>query len=249
MISIFILIVSLFAQAKFDLSYGTQGRSLPSFGAEFYADAGYNQLLWGKKKSSKDILYGLVRPSIAPSTSFVINAVKAELEVFPISPIGISVGRQIINSTFDFPFFKCEEVTCKGTYERNFVEGKMVLGFKGWIALSHYKVDTITSPRDDRPMADWRNVIIGNPGREVQIEKKLLLGKLFANKMAGILMEKVQFQGSKEYKESFAAVYQVRNKDTSYMAGAGPFHTSQQGLGVIFYLRIHYLHTPSLKLF
>ena len=125
----------------------------------------------------------------------------------------------------------------------------MVLGYKGWIALTNYKIDTITAPRNDQPMADWRNVIIGNPGRETQIERKLLIGKLFANKMAGVLMEKVQFEGSKEYKESFAAVYQVRVKDTNYMAGAGPFHTSQQGLGVIIYFRIHYLHTPSLKLF
>lgn len=250
MILILALVISTLASyAKFDLSYGTQGRTLPGFGAEFYADAGYNKLLWGKREGPKDVLYGLARASLAPSTSFVINAIKAELELFPISPIGFSVGRQMINSTFDFPFFNCEVVTCKGNFERNFVEGKMVLGHAGWIALTSYKVDTLTSPRTDRPMADWRNVIIGDPGTEVQVDKKILLGKIFSNKMAGILMEKVQFQGSKEYKESFAAIYQVKKKDASYMAGAGTFHSSQQGLGVIFYFRMHFVHAPSLKLF
>lgn len=237
------------AASNFDLNLGLQGRTVPGLGAELYAESGYNQILWGQKKTPKDFLYGLVRPSLAVSSSGVINSFKGELEVFPISILGFSVGRQIINSNFDFPFFNCEEITCKGEFIRNFVESKMVLGFKGWVVLGNFKVDTLRSPDRNRPMADWRHVIIGEPGEEVQIEKKLLIGKTFSNKLAGVLIENVQFQGSKERKESFAAVYQEKRNETNYMIGAGALHSDQQPMALIFYFRIHHVALPSLKLF
>jgi hypothetical protein len=233
----------------FDFSAGLQGRSLPSLGAEAYAEAGLNQLLWGKKDQPKDVFYGLVRPSLGASTSAVINSLKGELEIFPISFLGFSLGRQMLFSNFDFPFLDCDSIQCQGQFERNFVEGKMVLGHRGWVALGHYKVDVLTSPGDKLPMADWRNVIVGDPGEEVQIEKKLFLGKFFSNKMVGALVENVQFLGSRERKESFAAVYQVRKNQTHYMLGVGAFHTDQQPMGFQFYFRIHQVYLPSLKLF
>jgi hypothetical protein len=249
----FILLLTTLASwatpSKFDFNAGLQGRTLPGLGAELYADSGYNFVFWGKKEEPKDILYGLVRPSFGVSTSGVINSVKAELEVFPISIIGFAVGRQILHSNYEFPFFDCEEVTCRGEYLRNYVETKMVLGHKGWIALGNYKIDTLHSPNGERPMVDWRNVIVGEPGEEVQIEKKLLLGKLFSNKMLGVLIENVRFEGSGERKESFAAVYQERHKDTSYLLGVGGFHTDQRPMGFQVYFRIHHVALPSLKLF
>ena len=125
----------------------------------------------------------------------------------------------------------------------------MVLGFKGWIVLGNYKVDTLLSPDEDVPMADWRNVIVGEPGEEVQIDKKLMVGKMFSNKMVGVLIENTRFEGSGERKESFVGLYQVRQKDTSYMMGVGGFHTDQQPMGFQFYFRIHHVALPSLKLF
>lgn len=252
MIYFFLILSSFLAIAsptKFDLSAGLQGRTLPSLGAEIYAESGYNLLLWGKKENPKDVLYGLVRPSFGASTSGVINSIKGELEFFPISFLGFAAGRQIIHSNYEFSFLKCDEVTCQGEYIRNYVESKMILGYKGWIVLGSYKVDTLHSPDGTRPMADWRNVIVGEPGEEVQIEKKLIVGKLFSNKMLGVLIENVQFQGSHERKESFAAVYQVRKNNTNYMIGAGGFHTDQQPMGFQMYFRIHHVALPSLKLF
>jgi hypothetical protein len=246
---IFYTILSWCAPTKFDLNYGIQGRTLPSFGAELYAESGYNQIIWGKKDSSKDVLYGLIRPSLGASTSGVINSVRGEVEIFPISFLGFGVGRQIIHSNYEFPFFDCTQVSCKGEYVRNFVESKMVLGFKGWIALGNYKVDTLHSPSREVDMADWRNVIIGDPGEEVQIEKKLLVGKLFSDKMLGVFIENVQFMGSRERKESFAAVYQTRMNKTFYMFGLGGFHTDRQPMGLQIYFRIHHVASPSLKLF
>ncbi len=243
--------LSLWAKApsNFDLSLGLQGRTLPSFGAEIYAESGYNFVFWGQKKAPKDILYGLIRPSIGGSTSAVVNSVKAEIEVFPISFLGFAAGRQFLNSNFEFPFFDCEKVRCRGEYVRNFVESKMVMGFKGWVAMANYKVDTLRSPDHTRDMADWRNVIVGEPGEEVQIEKKLLVGKLFSNKMVGILIENVMFVDSRERKESFAAIYQERYNETNYMFGVGGFHTDQQPMGLQVYFRIHHIALPSLKLF
>jgi len=249
----FLLLLSTFTafsnSTKFDLSGGIQGRTLPSLGAEIYAESGYNFVAWGKKETPKDVLYGLIRPSFAVSSSGVINSIKGEIEFFPISFIGFAAGRQIMHSNYEFPFLDCDRVTCRGEYVRNYVESKMVLGHKGWILLGNYKVDTLQSPNGSHPMADWRNVIIGSPGKEMQIEKKLLVGKLFSNKMIGVLIENVQFQDSHERKESFVAVYQIRKNNTNYMIGAGGFHTDQQPMGFQVYFRIHHVALPSLKLF
>jgi hypothetical protein len=235
--------------SNLDLSYGVQGRTLPSLGAEFYADSGYNQMLWGKKETPKDVIYGLIRPSLGASTSVVVNSLKGEIELFPISFLGFAVGRQYLNSNFDFPFFDCEKVTCKGEYQRNYIESKMVLGYQGWVVMGNYKIDTLLSPDKDMPMADWRNVIIGEPGEEVQTEKKLLVAKFFGNEMIGVLLENTLFEGSRQRKESFAAIYQLRRSNTNYMMGIGAFHTDQQPMGFQFYFRIHHVALPSLKLF
>lgn len=253
MIYLFLLLASFAAVAapsKFDLTAGIQGRTLPALGAELYADSGFNQLLWGKKETPKDFLYGLVRPSLGVSSSGVINSFKGELEVFPISILGFAVGRQYVHSNFDFNFFECEDVTCEGEFQRNYVETKMVLGAKGFIVMGSFKVDTLSGPKDNnKPMADWRNVIIGDPGQDVQHDKKLLVAYLFGNKMAGVLMENTQFQGSGERKESYAGVYQVRYDNTNYMIGAGTFRSDQQPMGFQLYFRIHHVALPSLKLF
>lgn len=237
------------APKNLDLTYGIQGRSLPSIGAELYAESGYNFKIWGKKEEPKDVLYGLIRPNLQVSSSAVINSAKGELEFFPISILGFAVGRQYINSNYDFPFFNCDEIICDGEFQRNYVESKMVLGHAGWVIVGHYKVETLRAPNSNKPMADWRNIIIGDPGEEVQIEKKLIFGKQFSNKLVGIMLENVQFQGSGQRRESFAAVYQERRGDTSYMIGAGALHTHEVPMGFVMYFRIHHIALPSLKLF
>ncbi len=244
------LILPAISFAKFDLNGGIQGRTLPALGAELYADAGYGQLLWGEREpGDKNVLFGLIRPSLAVSTSAVINSVKAEIEVFPISFIGMSFGRQYIHSNYDFPFFDCEQVTCQGNFTRNYVETKMALGAKGWVTLLSYRYDNLNAPNKTRPIADWRHVIIGDPGEEVQIERKALIAKMMGVHMVGVLMENVRFEGSGERKESYAAVYQYKPEEVAYMIGAGTFRTSREPMGLIFYFRVNATLLPSLKLF
>jgi hypothetical protein len=249
MIQFLIFLFAITSWAKVDLNMGLQGRTVPGIGAELYADSGYNLLLWGRKKRSRDVLYGLIRPSFSLSTSGVINSAKAELEVFPISFLGISAGRQYSYANFDFPFFNCEEISCHGEFTRDWVTSKMAMGAKGYIAIANYTVYTMGAPDHSLPMADWKNVIIGNGGREVQIERKLLLGKVFGKNLLGILLEDVQFEGSREKKESYAAVYQFGKDKTNYMIGAGSFRSTQQPQAFIIYFRIHHVPLASLKLF
>jgi hypothetical protein len=249
MLLILSFLLSFSAWSKFDFDLGFQGRTIPSLGGELFAESGYNQILWGKKQEPKDVLYGLVRPSLGVSTSAVINAAKAELEIFPISFLGFSVGRQYVNSNYDFPFLKCMEITCQGEFVRNWVGSKIALGAKGYVAVASYYLHTLRSPDPHQPMADWRNVIVGEGGEEVQIDRKLLLAKVFNKNLVGFLLETTQFQGSRELKESYAAVYQFRHNDTNYLIGAGSFRSDQQPLALILYFRIHHLMLPSLKLF
>lgn len=247
-IGIFILGTSAFAQ--FDLMVGGQGRSLPSLGAEAYADSGYNQLLWGQRKAGdKNILFGLVRPSIGVSTSGVINSIKGEIEVFPISFLGVAVGRQYILSNFDFPFFECKQVTCQGEFQRNYIESKIAMGAKGFVTVLSYRYDLLKGPHTNQPLADWRHVIIGKKNSDMQIERKAILARVDGPHMYGLLAENIRFEGSGELKESYVAVYQYKPQDTAYMIGAGSFKTSREPHGVIIYFRVNSNLIPTLKLF
>ena len=245
-----IFILSSNSHAKLDLMVGGQGRSLPSLGAEAYGETGYTQLLWGKRKAGdKNVLFGFVRPNIGVSTSGVINSVKAELEIFPVSFLGIAAGRQLIHSNFDFPFFECKQITCEGEFRRNYIETRMALGAKGIITVLSYRYDLLQGPHTNQPMADWRHVIVGNKNHDMQIERKALLAYMHGTSLYGILAENVRFEGSGEMKESYAAVYQYKPKDVAYMVGAGSFRSSREAQGLIIYFRINYTLLPSLKLF
>jgi hypothetical protein len=251
MVYLFLLLSTAFSWAQVDLHVGTQGRTLPALGIEFYAESGYGLKFWGEKEKPSDFLYGFVRPSLQLSSSAVINSVKAEFEVFPISFLGFAVGRQYQDSNYNFPFLDCDKVQCTGGYERNFVESKIALAASDFVLTYNYKVDTVTSPDRTRPMADWRNVIIGEAGEDIEIDQKMVIGKQFAHKMQmiGVMGERTQFQGSHELKEGLVGVYQYKHKDTNYMFGAGTFRTSQQAEGFIFYFRINHQLMPTLKLF
>lgn len=237
------------ANAHGDLALGLQGRTGPSLGAETYLDTGYNLVFWGNRNKKSDVLYGLIRPSINLSSSGVINSVKGELEFFPISFLGVAWGRQIIHSNYEFPFFNCDEVLCKGEFQRNYVEGKMALGAGGWVAVANYKVDVVRAPHSRLPMADWRNIIVGKSGRDVQIEKKLVIGKFVGDHMYGVLLENVEFQDSGEIRESYTGAYQFKYKSNSFMMALGVYRTSQIPMGGILYFRVNSVLIPSSKLF
>lgn len=233
---ILLSIFSFSALATMDLHYGAQGRSYPGLGGEFYLETGYNQLLWGSDPGGekKQPWYGLIRPSIRLSTSAVVNQAEAKIEVFPISFIGMAAGRRSLKSDYDFNFYNCDEVHCRGTMERNFVQGKMAIGFFGIIMMGQITTEQIEHSEDDKPFAEFKKGMIGAPGFDISTEQVALLGyKMQSGSMIGVLSNFTRFEHSEQTFQMNLGIYQFKSESSQYTIGLGTFESTHIPLGGI----------------
>jgi hypothetical protein len=241
----FLFVSSSFA--KFDAATGFQARTQPMVGGEVYGELGWNQLLWGKEDS---LFRGFLRPNILGATSVVVNSIKSELEFYPVSFLGFSYAYQKVQSDFNFPFFDCEEIYCKGRQERRYFETRLALGYKGWILLTFWREDHVQYDQHNKPFGDFRKVIVGNAGHDLAHEVKMVFGKILApKKMIGIAAETAKFELSGQISETYFGVYQFPYKDSTIAIGAGSFRSSEQGMGPVVYFRMNTQLFSSVKLF
>lgn len=235
---ILLLIVSSSALATMDLHYGAQARTFPGLGGEFFLESGYNGLLWGSDPGGekKQPWYGLVRPSIRLASSAVVNNAEAKIEVFPISFIGISAGRRMVKSDYDFNFYNCEEINCRGTMERNYTQGKMAIGLFGFVMMGQVTREHIEHSTDDKPFAEFQKGMIGNPGYEIATEQVGLVGfKMPSGGMIGVIGNQTKFEISEHKFKMVLGIYQWRADSSQYTLGFGTFesdHIKQGGIMV-----------------
>jgi hypothetical protein len=246
MILIYFLIQSSFA--FFDLQYGAQARTFPMLGGEIFTETGYNFLVWGEKKD-KNPFYGFIRPNIKANLSGVVNSASAEFEIYPVSFIGLSAGSEYTDSQFDFPFFDCDEIQCRGQLKRSFVQSKMALGFKGIISTINLKTDYIDHSVNSRDYGDFRKGMRGHQGHDILFEKRWVLGKTFEDKMVGVMFEESHYEISEDRNHTSMVIYQFKNGQNTYVFGAGKFETKEVGLGHIVVFRWQFDEIKSLRLF
>jgi hypothetical protein len=247
----FILLFALLkVYASPDASVGIQGRSFPMFAAESYGEVGYGQQLWGAKAlpDKASPFYGFIRPAIGATSSVVVNAFRGEIEFFPISFLGVMAGYSQVHSNFEFPFFNCEEIYCRGRTERRYLEGRMALGHKGYLFMSTYRQDRLQFSQGDKQFAEFRRVIKGNPGHDVLEELRVVAGKSDKKRLLGLAHEWSRFQLSDEQSRSTFFLFQRTKTESTLMLGAGAFSSDSMGMGPILYFRYNYIILPSIKL-
>ncbi len=249
MLFLLLLLQSLYAQT--DALVGIQARSFPLVGGAVYSEVGHSLQLWGPQvlPDRPSPFYGFIRPSVGASSSAVINQVKAEFDFFPVSFLGVTAGYSRTYSDFDFPFFDCTKISCRGRFERRYVEGKLALGYAGYLAMVNDIRDHMQLHNDDLLMGDFRRVIAGKKGRDQQEELKVLFGKKDPKRFHGLMHEWIRFRLSEEQAHSTFFLIQRNKPESNLMLGAGVFSSDQVGRGPVIYMRYQFIVLPSLKLF
>lgn len=246
----FLLFFINFLSAQTDAIVGTQARTFPMVGGEVFSEVGHGLQLWGPKvlPERPSPFYGFIRPSLGIASSAVINSFKGEIDFFPVSFFGVTGGYSQVYSDFDFPFFDCTKIHCRGRTEKRYIEGKLALAHKGYVFLSTYKRDKMQFSRNDLPFGDFRRVIAGENGRDEQEELRVVLGKKDAKRMLGIVTEWIRFRLSGEQAHSTFFLVQRNKVESNLMLGAGVFSSDRMGMGPVIYLRYSFILLPSIKI-
>lgn len=126
------------------------------------AVVGKSYKIW--ENPSQKFLYGFVRAAVVGQTSFLVNSLMPELNFYPISILGFSIGKDFTHRDLNVPNFDCiNEVTCKGWMNREFIGSRMALAFKDLYLMSEYRIIKAHGQKVDRPFAEERSSLIGHP--------------------------------------------------------------------------------------
>jgi len=160
-----ILFTSVFAQAAQlypDLRVGLNGRSYP-IGAQIVGSAGLAVPIWGSFEQWK---YGYARLALNGGTSAVVNRIGAEVQVFPISILGVSVGFDSGVRNFVPKFLDCRVYECTGRVDRTYIRTQMFGAVKDFSFNLNFRTETIRSFASGKPFFDEMTLLRGRPSGE-----------------------------------------------------------------------------------
>jgi hypothetical protein len=106
---------------------------------------GYSLALWGDEKSP---WLGYVRAGwdLDGITNYFSSTLTAEF--FPISILGVRIGKSWIQNSADFDDYECINYLCRGKFTQSFIEVPLYLGWDPILFSASYRVETWTSIDD-----------------------------------------------------------------------------------------------------
>lgn len=158
---IFILLSFSQAQADYDLQLETSFRYYP-MGGTLKSELGYGHLIWGAPES---FLYGYVRLSGKVEGVTKYFASGWEVELFPISILGLKLGRNWIDNHQDYIDYNCRDYVCRGQFAHTFIEIPVFLGYAGWLASYSWRSETweATNPHQENGKVEYVEPTSGLP--------------------------------------------------------------------------------------
>ncbi len=121
-----------------DQRFMAVGRSYP-VGVQANYTVGFNHGLWDQGAWK----YGYLRLAMNAATSVVINRIGPELQFFPISIFGVSVGHDFGFRSFRPPFADCDGFECMGRVDRTYLRNQMVAAAAGFVFMFQGKYELL----------------------------------------------------------------------------------------------------------
>ena len=148
-----LLICAAFADYPGQLDYSVRavGRSY-SLGFLTEGTAGYSQPVWGDPASGP--MFGYVRPSAAFGTSGLTNVARADIELYPVSILGVRLGRSWTHRANKLPGFDCKSMRCDGWVGESLVALRALAGLGNWFGAFDYEWRFFDRSEDSRPLAE-----------------------------------------------------------------------------------------------
>jgi hypothetical protein len=170
----------------------------------------------------KRLLMVFFRPYLRGEYAAVVNRTFVGLEFYPISILGINIGKEYAQSEFEFPFFDCEQVDCRGYDSGDFLEGKLALGAFDFVLLSRVRYTRYTNDaKNGLPEGDWQNVIRMNNGHDNLYFSEYLLGMKTKYGLFGLAKRFAKYDISQDQLDMNLLTYVNRFGDSSLLIGAG----------------------------
>lgn len=142
---------SLTSYSYFERQLGGLVISKPQ-GVILSAALAYNYELWKSQTKDNFWMYGYLRPKVGLDSSFLVNTVFSELQIFPISILGVSMGSAYAHrSVTDLAEFDCKLYECQKEFSKQYIKGQLAVGWGSIKAMYSYQEDRIYADQTDKP--------------------------------------------------------------------------------------------------
>jgi hypothetical protein len=145
-----------------DLKWGLNGRTYP-IGLQAFGAAGIGLPLWGSTDQWK---YGYLRLGANLASSAVVNRAGYELQLFPISILGLSYGWDTGTRNYTPKFINCSIYECNGRVDRSFWKGHFIAAYQGVIFSVTGRYEKLESFRSSKPFFDELTLLSGQSAGE-----------------------------------------------------------------------------------
>lgn len=122
-------------EGGFDFSVSTNYRTFPKSGS-VELDLGYGRVWWGSPQTP---FYGFYRVSLNPEGVEDYFSGQLQLEIFPVSFLGIRFARSWIQNHLDYKDYDCITFICRGYFEADKLEVPLYLKFKSILLFSAFR--------------------------------------------------------------------------------------------------------------
>ena len=216
------------------------------------AGLAYNQKVWDDS-TEKFWMYGYIRPKVAFDTSFLVNTASAEIQVFPISIFGFTLGSNYAyRSVEDSPDFSCDLYNCRGEMHRNYFRVNANLGAGDFVSSLSYQVEHFYNSNDDmKPSVELATLLLIPEENGIQERYTAFFGyKLSDDLSFGVLemYNMVSGQGVTTKSEGQYLVASVSVDKLKVTTGLGTFGSDYNEKTFSLIVKINWLLDPSLSL-
>lgn len=239
------LLTNSFAKTDWDYRFQGSFRSYPQGGA-IDSDLGVGKLLWKKNP----ILYGYVRSSLQLKTSAIVNYATAQLEVFPVSFIGLYIAKSYGHrSLTNLQGFDCLEVNCTSSVRKNLFGMNVALAYKKFKLVHFFRQEQIHYKDKANSFAEELSNLILTQNDKLDSFTTIFGRDLKDQWFVGALHLYSKAHHSASFSSMNFLVVQKTIERWSFQGGVGKFRTSlgKDHLSSLFIIR--YNGKKGLRLF
>jgi hypothetical protein len=247
----FLLVSSLSAQAFFERKVYGMGSTNPE-GLVLSAGLAYNYKLWDD--SEKNFWnHGFIRPKVSFDTSFLVNTVVGELQVYPIALVGITVGTNYayrnVRRSNDFD---CDIYNCKDELRREYYRVNLNLGAGDIITSLSFQNERLSPRGDDvRPSVELTTLLLIPHEEAIQKRYFAFVGYKLSDDLNFGLVEmfnEMSGPGGTRKSEGQYIAGSLKVDKLQTLLGVGTFGSDYNDKTFSFIVKINWLLDPSLSL-
>lgn len=244
------LIFSMQTQAFFERKLGAMVISNP-IGASLSAGLAYNYKVW----SDSDVnfwKYGYIRPKVNYDTSYAINTFSGEIQLFPISLLGVSFGSfHAYRNVKELWSFNCDTYNCAGQLRRNFYRINLNLGYKDYVTSIAFTKDYLYTSDAYLPFVDYSSMLLIEGPSSEQDRLLAFFGYKLSEKLnVGVIEMYSQIHnksGSNKSEAQFLAV-NAKADDMNWVVGMGTFGSDYHEKFFSLLVKVSWSIDPTLSL-